>query len=181
MLWVEATLFSTQSIAHNFGPSLRWNILYVGRITNDIRYREAIFDEAVTGYRKTVLLAFEEVENLLVNYVREKERAEHLRRGVEAIRQSVTMADALYRRGLVSMNSVLDTQRSLYDLQKQHIDSRANIVLFQIALYRALGGGWQSALATRQACNRQNTAGPPPGAVYVEELPEAVDAATRRR
>lgn len=137
-------LLTPESITHALGPSLTWNILNFGRIQNKIEAQKARFEQAVRHYRTTVLSAAEEVENALAACIQERVRSESLVRAVEAARESVRLAELYYGQGLASFQSVLDSQRSLLQLQDQLAVSRANVTLNRIALYKALGGGWKA-------------------------------------
>ena len=61
-----------------------------------------------------------------------------------ADRKAVELADDLYRKGLTSFIDVLDAQRALYLAQAELARSQAQVTLQLVALYKALGGGWQS-------------------------------------
>lgn len=150
------TLFTAESIAHNIGPSLTWKILNFGRIRGAIRAQEARFQQAAWRYRSTVLSAVEEVENALTSYVKEQQRSESLQKAVEGARESVRLAQLYYDKGLVMFQTVLDSQRSLLSLQDQLVRSRTGVSLNRIALYKALGGGWQAA-STELPPSRQAT------------------------
>ncbi len=147
---VDATeipnLFTGQSIAHKLGPSLTWNILHFGRIRNRIDAQEARFERSVWHYQTTVLSAVLEVENALVACQQERLRLEELSKAVEAAKESIRLAELYYEQGLADFQSVLDSQRSLLALQDQLTVSRANVTLNRIALYKALGGGWEFCL-----------------------------------
>ncbi len=90
-----------------------------------------------------MLGAVEEVENALVGFVQEQQRAVALRRSVDAARQSVGMVETLYRSGLTNFQNVLDAQRSLSQQEDRLAISEGLIFQQTIALYKALGGGWE--------------------------------------
>ncbi len=96
------------------------------------------------AYRATVLSALEETENALVNYAQEQEQREHLQTAVESNLEAVRLSSDLYKAGLTDFLSVLDAQRELYANEDLLAQSRTAQTLDLIALYKALGGGWQS-------------------------------------
>ena len=171
-----ADLFTPQSIAHNVGPSLTWNILNFGRIRSNIAAQEARFEQTVWRYQTTVLAAVEEVENALASYTREQVRLESLTEAVAAAKESVRLAELYYGQGLASFQSVLDSQRSLLALQDQQSVSRATVALNRIALYKALGGGWESAASGVQV-DQQLTAAVEPEAIPPTDAQPAVPSA----
>jgi NodT family efflux transporter outer membrane factor (OMF) lipoprotein len=145
---LEAAHFSDMghwaSRAFAFGPSVRWNIFDGNRLRSLVMVEEAKTQQLAAQYESTVLGAVEEVENAMVGFVQEQRRAEALRRSVEAAGQSVEMVETLYRNGLTNFQNVLDSQRSLSTQQDRLAVSEGLILQRTVALYKALGGGWQS-------------------------------------
>jgi outer membrane protein TolC len=97
----------------------------------------------VLTYQKTVLTAFQEVEDALTAYDNEKKREKTLEIEVEQYQQASKLALAKYTRGLTNFLDVLDAQRSLFSAQDSLALSRATVQTNLIALYKALGGGWE--------------------------------------
>ncbi len=139
------------SRAYSYGPGLSWNLLNGGRIRRMIDIEEAATREALAGYEATVLRAAEEVENALTGYVQDTARTAALERSVEAAKQSVEMSQTLYRSGLADFEAVLISQQSLFRQQDRLAVSRGQILQRAIAIYRALGGGWDSIDAPNQS------------------------------
>ena len=92
-----------------------------------------------------MLTALEETENALVEYSDEQTRRERLESAVKSNEEAVRLSSELYRAGLADFLSVLDAQRELYANQDLLAQSRTTQTVNLIALYKALGGGWQSA------------------------------------
>jgi len=134
--------FDGRSIAYGFGPAVRWNIFDGLRNLNRIAAEEAAAQQAYVAYEQTVLLALEEVEGAMVRYKREQDRDEALARAVEAARRSTQVAERRYRDGLTDFQRVLDAQRSLVVLEDALAQSRGQVVVNLVAVYKALGGGW---------------------------------------
>ena len=126
-----------------FGPAVRWNLFDGNRLRSLVAVEEARTKQLAAAYASAVLRAVEEVENALVGYAQEQERAAALRRSVEAARQSVTMVETLYRSGLTNFQNVLDAQRSLSQQEDRLAVSEGLILQQAVALYKALGGGWE--------------------------------------
>ncbi|MGE5817443.1 MAG: efflux transporter outer membrane subunit, partial [Deltaproteobacteria bacterium] len=128
----------------NVGPTISWPIFDAGKIRANIEVRNAQQEQALTQYEKSVLSAFQEVETALVNYANEQETYRSLTDAVAANRRAVTMANELYIRGLNDFLNVLDTQRTLYITETALTQSQATMASNLVALYKALGGGWET-------------------------------------
>lgn len=136
------TLIAGDSFAWSVGPSVRWNIFSGERIQNNIEAQTARQAQALARYEKTVLTAFQDVENALVGYSRERVRLRSLTDAVTAQQRAVQLAEELYTRGLTDFQNVLDAQRQLYSLQDLQAESERDVTDNLIALYKSLGGGW---------------------------------------
>jgi len=137
-------LFEADSRSWSAGPlAVRWPIFDAGRIRSNIRVQEARQEQTLIAYERTVLQAYEDVANALVSYARLRDRRDALANAVKADQDAVELANDLWRRGLTDFLNVLDTQRALFLLQDQLADSQANVTTSMIALYKALGGGWE--------------------------------------
>ena len=74
----------------------------------------------------------------------EQQRHKSLAEAVAASQLAVQMADERYHRGLTMFLDVLQTQQTLYQTQRNLVDSEAQLSTDLVALYKALGGGWQT-------------------------------------
>ncbi len=135
--------FTGRSRYWSIGPTISWPIFDAGRIRANIEIRNAQQEQALNQYEKTVLAALGDVEKSLVNYSREQARQRSLTDAVAANRRAVEMANELYVRGLNDFLNVLDTQRSLYAAENDLAQSEATMAANLVALYKALGGGWE--------------------------------------
>ena len=135
--------FSPGSQFWSMGPTAQWRIFDSGRIRANIRVQNARQEQALANYERVVLIAFEEVENALVNYAKEKSRRRSLEEAVKAGENSLKMANQLYSKGLSNFINVLDAERSLYQSEDALVQSDRAVSQNLIALYKALGGGWE--------------------------------------
>jgi multidrug efflux system outer membrane protein len=139
-----ADLFESDSRTWAVGPfSVQWPLFDAGRIRARIRVHEARQEQAIVAYEKAVLGAYEEVANALVVYARVRERRDALARAVQSAQHAEELANDLWLRGLTDFLNVLDTQRTLYQFQDQLAESEAAVATSLVALYKALGGGWE--------------------------------------
>ncbi len=132
--------------AFSIGPSMQWAIFSGGRIRAGIRAADARTEQAIVRYERTVLVALEESEGAIVNYAREQDRRRFLQASVAAEQRAVDLATELYTKGLADFFSVIDTQRQLFALQDQLVQSERSVTANLIAIYKALGGGWEELL-----------------------------------
>jgi multidrug efflux system outer membrane protein len=90
-----------------------------------------------------VLRSLEETENTLTAYGREQERRERLQTAVRASKDATQMATELYAHGLADFLSVLDAQRQQLSTEDDLAQSDTAVMTNLVALYKALGGGWE--------------------------------------
>jgi outer membrane protein TolC len=138
-----ATAFDSSSGVYGFGPSLSWNVFDGGRIRASIDAADARTKQALTRYEATVLRAFEESENAIVAYAREQDRRAALRDAVVASTRSVDLSQKQYAQGLTDFQNVLDAQRVLFSLEDQVAESERASSSNLVAIFKALGGGWE--------------------------------------
>ena len=95
-------------------------------------------------YRQTVIQSFSDVEDALVAYQQEQAHREALQRSVVANERSVQLAKQLNQAGLVDFLNVLTAEQSLFVSQDQLSQSNQAVSTDLVALYKALGGGWET-------------------------------------
>jgi outer membrane protein TolC len=130
-----------------------WPIFQGGAIISNVKVQEALRDQAFITYQKTVLGALQDVENALVAFNKEQQHGQSLKDSVIANGQAVDLSVALYTEGLLDFINVLVAQRSLFTAEDALVQSNRNIATDLIALYKALGGGWQVELSEGRADN----------------------------
>ena len=113
-----------------------------GRLQAQVRQQEAARDEAVAGYRATVLAALQEVEDALVSLSATREQLAAQQAAARSARAAATLADLRYRSGLVDFQNVLQTQRTLLLADDSLIGFTTTLATAHVRLYKALGGGW---------------------------------------
>lgn len=127
---------------YGFGPRLSLPIFQAGQLLANIDVQEAKTAEALKTYQKTVLTALRETEDALASLDGEQRRKQTLS-GAEAVnRANAATALALYAEAEADLQTVLDTQRLWYESQDQLVQSELAVAIDHIALFKALGGGW---------------------------------------
>ncbi len=127
-----------------FGPTVRWPVFDAGRIRANIEVQNALREESLAAYHQTVLAALRDVETALVDYTKEQEHRKSLSEAVAYNRKAVDLARTLYVAGRTDFLNVLEAQRSLYLSQDALVQSTRDVASGLIALYKALGGGWET-------------------------------------
>jgi NodT family efflux transporter outer membrane factor (OMF) lipoprotein len=127
----------------SLGPSVSWPLFDAGRIRSNIKVRTAAQEEALLTYRSTILVALQDVENALVAFTNEQERRQSLIESVQQNRTAVDLSLKLYSQGTEEFLNVLNAQRSLLVAEAALADSDRTVAANLIALYKALGGGWE--------------------------------------
>lgn len=140
-------LFESSSLMAGIGPGIHWNILNYGRIKSNVAAADARFQQAVINYRDVVLRANEEVENGIIGFLTEQDRLKALDKSARAAAKSVDIAMLQYEKGLISYQPLLDSQRALVQQQDAVTESRGLVGIDLVAVYKALGGGWQARLS----------------------------------
>jgi NodT family efflux transporter outer membrane factor (OMF) lipoprotein len=132
-------------------PGLSWTLFDAGSARATVDKKKALFDEALANYKATFHTALEDVENALAAYYAEQERERLLTASVRAYEDAVALANERYVKGLTTFLTVLVNEASLYTAQTNLSKSRANLRTDVVALYKALGGGWN--VETAEAAN----------------------------
>lgn len=108
----------------------------------------ALRNQALYGYEKTVRGAFREVNDSLDAITRYGEQLTELQDQEAVAQETLRIAGNRYRNGYSSYLDVLDAQRTLFSTQTSVVQVKNNLLLAQVDLYRALGGGWSVSSGT---------------------------------
>lgn len=138
-------LGSSAARAWGVAPTISWAAFDLGSVRARLRGAEADADGALAGYEQQVLLALEESENAFSDYGKRQERLISLVRQSEASRAAAAQAGLQYREGTADFLVLLDAERER--LAAEDSQAQAEVELYQgiVAIYKALGGGWQPA------------------------------------
>jgi len=137
------SLANWNSRSFGIGPGVMWPILEGGRLRAAIDVRNAQQQQALVQYQITVINAVREVRDAITTFGYEQDRRSRLNEAVTADRKSMDMANQMYQQGLVDFLAVLDAERSLFASEDALAQSDRLVLTDLIALYKALGGGWE--------------------------------------
>jgi NodT family efflux transporter outer membrane factor (OMF) lipoprotein len=136
-------IFGTPALVGKIGPTVSWPILQYGRLKNNVRVQDAKFEQLLINYKESVLRALGEVEDAMIGFHKANEQVAELQQGVEASQHAVNLALLQYRNGLEDYTRVLTAQQSLVQQQDRLTASQGDAARNVIAMYKALGGGWE--------------------------------------
>ena len=146
-----AYLTNWASNFYSFGPSISLPIFEGGRLTAGLRMARAQEAEATLAYRATVLNALREVEDALVAYRTDQIARDRTAEAVRSGQMALYLAQNRYSHGLADFIQVLDAQRTVVAARQQLVQADMMLTNDVVALYDALGGGWQENVTTSQA------------------------------
>jgi NodT family efflux transporter outer membrane factor (OMF) lipoprotein len=107
-----------------------------------IKSTEARTQVAENEYRRTVISAFEEVENALVNLDAHRRQRVELQQQSEQLKIVAATVEAQLKEGMVSQLEVFEAERTLLSSQLALLANHQQILSDTVTLYKALGGGW---------------------------------------
>lgn len=135
-------LFKNQSLTYSIAPTLSWTLFDgMGRRAGVVSAREQMM-ASIDSYNSTVMNAVEEVDNCVSTYMATLKKIDILNNVIENSRQSLDLSLDLYKRGLNPFNDVMQAQMTYLSNQNNLIEAQGSALTALIALYEALGGGW---------------------------------------
>jgi NodT family efflux transporter outer membrane factor (OMF) lipoprotein len=140
---IASKLFSPLSQFYSFGPTFSWNIVDFGRVRAMINSAIAVRDQNLYQYKNTILNALVDVENSLVNFAAQSRRYHDLKKAYEASKSASEISTLRYESGLINFITVYQTEVAYQTIELSMVQSQAALALDSVALYKALGGGWE--------------------------------------
>lgn len=125
------------------GPGLSWSILNYGQITNEVRAQDATFQQALLNYVNLVLKAQQEVQDNITAYIEAKKAVYFLVQANTSAIKSLRLALIRYKEGETDFTPVLNAEQQQLSVQTSLVNAQGDVPLALVALYRALGGGWE--------------------------------------
>ena len=132
------------------GPSRTWSfaagvlqpIFNAGRLRSQVAQAEAVQRQALHTYEKSIISAFQDVENALIDRTKFGQVREEQAKNVEALRSFRDLADLRYREGATIYLEVASAEQSLFIAQLAYVATQALLFQSYANLYKAMGGGW---------------------------------------
>jgi multidrug efflux system outer membrane protein len=130
-------------------PGISWGIFDFGHVQARIGAAKWRKEGAVLRYEQTVLQALEETEDSLVTHARARDRLVHDEAAVRASNTAAGLARVRYENGASDFLQVLDAERTLLESEDRLARSRTEAATSLIAVYKSLGGGWETGTQTQ--------------------------------
>jgi outer membrane protein, multidrug efflux system len=126
----------------SLGGSVLAPIFNGGRLRSLATASASRRDQALIAYEHAVLTSFAEVENQLAAFKFQREQLQQAEAQQAAVESALHIAGRRYREGYASYLDELLAQRNLFSVEQQVLQLRADLLLTEVGIYRALGGGW---------------------------------------
>ncbi|MEJ8568327.1 efflux transporter outer membrane subunit [Elongatibacter sediminis] len=137
-------LFDSGSQTFSITPLISWRVFDGGRVRARIRASEARQQQAALAYEQAVLSALGDAERALSDYRHGLEAVESRHTAVEAARRSHAHAQARFDIGDITLTELLAEERVLLEAEDAHARAQTTAATDLVALYKALGGGWNA-------------------------------------
>lgn len=147
-----ATTIGNQKISDMFnwanrsilaGPGFNWPLLNYGQITNAVRAQDAMFQQSMLKYVNLVLQAQQEVQDNITQYVETQNSESELKKANDAAKLATKLAIVRYKEGEADYTTVIYVLRMQLQIQTSLTKAKGDVSQAMVAIYRALGGGWQ--------------------------------------
>jgi multidrug efflux system outer membrane protein len=153
-------LFSGDAQAYSLAASVAGPIFTFGAIKGQNNAADAVREQAMLGYRQTVLNAFRETNDALVGSAAKSEEVAAQQLRVDALREFARLAALRFDNGLTGYLEVIFAENELFVAELNATRLRAERQAQVINVYRAMGGGWvEMAAATARTPTLASAAG----------------------
>jgi NodT family efflux transporter outer membrane factor (OMF) lipoprotein len=151
-------LFRLSSLGWEVGLSATDHLYTGGALSARVRQARELAEEARLSYQQTVLRAFQNVEDGLINYTTEDQRDVTLKAAARDSELAFHRSTELYKAGLTDFLHVLVNERAAYAAEDLATQSELESISDAIALYKALGAGWQEVYPVDEALGHDASA-----------------------
>jgi len=135
-------LFKGPARTWQFGAGLLQPIFNAGRIDSQVARAEALQRQALYTYERSIISAFQDVDNALIDRVKFAQVREEQTKNVAALRRFRDLADLRYREGATIYLEVANAEQSLFVAQLAYVATQSQLFQSYANLYKAMGGGW---------------------------------------
>ena len=132
-----------KSPIHYLSANLLGPIFAMGKNRAIVKAKKAAYEQECYSYEKSVLTAFKDARNAIVDFNKIKEIYESRLQLERSSKTNMELAQLQYINGVIGYLDVLDAQRSYFDAQIGLSNAVRDKQITMVRLYKALGGGWQ--------------------------------------
>lgn len=137
-------LFKSDSVAGSVGPAVSLPIFRGGALQSQYRARRGQYDEAIALYDQQVIAALRETADALTSQRKLAARLDNSRHALAEFEEANRLERLRYRNGLSTYLDVLSAEEGVLDSRLAVAELQTRAFALDIALIRALGGGFQS-------------------------------------
>ena len=152
---VLSTLFTAPNAIWSLGGDLLQPVVNGGRNRANLAYTQHVYDESVANYRETVLTAFQQVEDGLTGLNDLSQAQTTQNAAVADARRALEIANNRYVGGVTSFLDVVTAQSVLLTNQRLATQLLGQQMVTEVALIKALGGGWDASQIQSQQVHPQ--------------------------
>jgi outer membrane protein, multidrug efflux system len=135
-------LFKGPSKVWTYGGSVLQPIFNAGRIQGQVAQAEAVQRQTLYTYEKSIISAFQDVENALIDRTKFGEIRREQAKNVEALRRFRDLAALRYTEGATIYLEVATAEQALFNAQLAYVTTQSQLFQSYANLYKAMGGGW---------------------------------------
>jgi multidrug efflux system outer membrane protein len=135
-------LFTPQGVMYDLLASVTQPIFEGGRLTGQLKYQRARYDEQLADYKKAVVSAFSDVEDNLAGVQRTSQALDQRGAALTKARGSLRMALTQFQAGTVNQITILTDETAVFTNETGYAQARLTQFQAVVGLYKALGGGW---------------------------------------
>jgi NodT family efflux transporter outer membrane factor (OMF) lipoprotein len=139
-------IFSWSKHLSSISAGLLLPIFDRGRLVNQVRVQDALFEQALQAYETQVLKAQQEVEDALASIAGGTDSLKSLQRARDAVRRSAALAVQRYKSGESDYTTVTSSDQARLQVEDALTQTEGNLLQAYVAAFRALGGGWDGTL-----------------------------------
>lgn len=136
--------FRKENMTWQISPSIKWTIFSGRQAVENTRLARMQLDEGINTFNQTMLTALQEIDDAIYTYNKSILELEADRQAMEQIQLTLQYAMDLYQRGLADYQSVLDSQRNVFNYEITVVNAESAALTNLVQLYRAVGGGWEN-------------------------------------
>jgi outer membrane protein, multidrug efflux system len=137
-----SSLFRGPSKVWSYGAGLMQPIFNAGRLDSQVAQAEALQREALYTYQKSIISAFQDVENALIDRAKFGRILEEQAKNVAALQRFRDLAQLRYSEGATIYLEVANAEQSLFNAQLAYVATQSQLFQSYANLYKAMGGGW---------------------------------------
>ncbi len=136
-------LFRPESLFYQMAANLTQPLLSAYSLKAELALNRARYQELLEIYRLSVISSFQDVEDALTAFKKTTEQERLLQLALESARRAYQISEEQLRSGVIDLTTLLSVQETLFSAEDSLVEARLSRLLATVALFQALGGGWQ--------------------------------------